>query len=167
MPVAEITAGITSIRAAHDLTKAYQSDLSSLRENPRSGVRRQVNGAFAETGIGEADLKTTIIDLINGGWCVPCAHERRGGTSSAAVAAMNSRRFIRSSSQLEETGADGAEPLVEAERHSAMGFCTPRRTCFIERLKGADCRQLERSCKIRRSCKVEEVEILAIAFWPF
>jgi hypothetical protein len=42
MPVAEITAGITSIRAAHDLTKAYQSDLSSPRENPRSGVRRQV-----------------------------------------------------------------------------------------------------------------------------
>ena len=35
---------------------------------------------------------------------VPCARERRGETSSAAVAAMNSRRFIRSSSQLEDDG---------------------------------------------------------------
>ena len=37
---------------------------------------------------------------------VPWARKTRGETSSAAVAAMNSRRFIRSSSQLEETGAD-------------------------------------------------------------
>ena len=35
---------------------------------------------------------------------VPCARERRGETSSAAVAAVNSRRFIRSSSQLEDDG---------------------------------------------------------------
>jgi hypothetical protein len=113
MPVAEITAGITSIRAAHDLTKAYQSDLSS-QGKPSKWSSASSNGAFAETGIGEADLKTTIIDLINGGWCVPCAHERRGGTSSAAVAAMNSRRFIRSSSQLEETSAEYQVSMVVA-----------------------------------------------------
>ena len=35
---------------------------------------------------------------------VPCASERRGETSSAAVAAMNSRRFIRSSRSLRTTG---------------------------------------------------------------
>ena len=35
---------------------------------------------------------------------VPCARERRGETSSAAVAAMNSRRFIRSSRSLRTTG---------------------------------------------------------------
>ena len=36
---------------------------------------------------------------------VPCARAGRGETSSAAVAAMNSRRFIRSSSQFEDDGA--------------------------------------------------------------
>src|SRR5260370_38530309 len=35
---------------------------------------------------------------------VPCASERRGETSSAALAAMNSRRFIRSSSLFEDDG---------------------------------------------------------------
>src|SRR5258705_5875499 len=35
---------------------------------------------------------------------VPCASERRGETSSAALAAMNSRRFIRSSRSLRTTG---------------------------------------------------------------
>src|SRR5258707_661955 len=35
---------------------------------------------------------------------VPCASERRGETSSAAPAAMNSRRFIRSSRSLRTTG---------------------------------------------------------------
>jgi len=35
---------------------------------------------------------------------VPCASERRGETSSAALAAMNSRRFIRSSRCLRTTG---------------------------------------------------------------
>ena len=35
-----------------------------------------------------------------------------GETSSAAVAAMNSRRFVRSSSQLEETGAEHQVSMV-------------------------------------------------------
>src|SRR5260370_1506785 len=45
---------------------------------------------------------------------VPCASERRGETSSAALAAMNSRRFIRSSLQLEETGPEYHVSMVVA-----------------------------------------------------
>jgi len=40
----------------------------------------------------------------------PCAHERLVETNSPAVVAMNSRRFIRSSSQLEDDGAYGITP---------------------------------------------------------
>ena len=43
-----------------------------------------------------------LLQFFGRRWRFPCAHERLGETSSAAVAAMNSRRFIRSSSQLED-----------------------------------------------------------------
>jgi hypothetical protein len=58
---------------------------------------------------------------------VPWARKIRGETSSAAVAAMNSRRFIRSSSQLEETGADYQVSMVVALRTYANAASQTRR----------------------------------------
>jgi hypothetical protein len=54
---------------------------------------------------------------------VPCARKRPGEMSSAALAAMNSRRFIRSSSQLEVDGCkvsrlDGRRTHVAANAAS-------------------------------------------------
>jgi hypothetical protein len=68
MPVAEITAGIRSNRAAYDLTKAYHS---SLRENLSKWGSASSNGASAETDVGEADLETTINDLMSGQYSDP------------------------------------------------------------------------------------------------
>ena len=64
---------------------------------------------------------------------VPCAHERRGETSSAAVAAMNSRRFIRSSSQLED---DGAQSITFRWSSHSLRVQMLRRQCGTRQRDG-------------------------------
>jgi hypothetical protein len=57
---------------------------------------------------------------------VPCAHERRGETGIAVVTAMNSRRFIRSSSLLEKCVQCRWSVIFVFDRMSEIGY--PRRS---------------------------------------
>ena len=63
-----------------------------------------IDPAMVSQAVKQCDVHGRTLERTPSRRRVPCAHERRGETSSAAVAAMNSRRFIRSSSQLEDDG---------------------------------------------------------------
>ena len=113
-PATTSTSGLESNRSATEAgsrSGLAEKRYSIIRFFPRSSRAR---AAHRTTQLGLSGLAAATLPRKPTRRGVPCAHERRGETSSAAVAAMNSRRFIRSSSQLEETGAEYQVSMVVA-----------------------------------------------------
>ena len=85
-------------------------------------VSQPVKPRFAEwSASGSSPWRESQADDVS-----PAPSERRGETSSAAVAAMNSRRFIRSSSQLED---DGTQSITSRWSSHSLRVQMLRRKC--------------------------------------